>query len=205
MSARTQPSCHDFSCSNCEQPIPVGKGHYQIDFDVRRMNGDQIEVLHAELIASLCMRCSLEYDLTQLDVPTDDYYYPHEPLGGSQSCVSECGLCRRAFTNGEQFEAALIVPFDTPSERDGPTVTISLCQECGAKRALRFAEPPSSKPGSPFCYVCGKQVGFKSFFALSDPADYTPLHHRTIELDAEGKVRLCQGCFLADDVLDDEG
>lgn len=184
----------ELTCSDCHDSIPMGSGHYEIDFDIRQMGGRSIEVEQSATTSLLCPRCSLRYDLTRLNVPTTDGWYSYEPLeDGYADC---CSICERMIAVGEQFQAALILPVEIESEQDGPTVAIALCGECASQRALHLARPPNAD-APPYCFQCGKYTGYTGGI-FDRPELYVA--HPTAWRDAAPSevVRLCDACVLED-------
>jgi hypothetical protein len=183
-----------FECSHCQKPIESETPHYQIYFNVRRLHTSWIEVEYAESIHVICAKCSLGFDLTKLDVPTADGWYCFEPLGDMLTAVSQCALCRNKFLEGEQFQAALILPVNFEGEQEGPTVTISLCPSCATKRALRHASPPSNE-FPPYCFQCGRYTGYTG--GIEDKRRFYVAHPTVNEPDRTREtVRVCQACFF---------
>lgn len=183
----------DESCSNCNRPVPEGAGHYRIDFDIRRIGGDTVEIEHARTMLILCAKCSLQFDLTRLDIPTHDGWYSHEPLCEDQGGIDACAVCRQRFADGERFEAAQLAAVGLPSEEDGPLVTVSLCEGCAPKRALSHAFPPGNE-WPPYCYQCGKYTGYTG--GMPDERRWYLAHpHAWRGSPLSETVRVCNGCF----------
>lgn len=191
LSARDLP---EETCSHCELPIACGAGHYTIDYDVRRIVGAKVVVEQARTLAIICAKCSLEFDLTRLDVPTPDGWYSYEPLGdGYADC---CSLCERMFEDDEQFQGLLIAPTELKSEEEGPTVAISVCRQCSAQRALHLAVPPLNA-APPYCYQCGAYTGYKGGI-FDRPELYVAHPSAWRDAPAAKTVRLCHACVIGD-------
>lgn len=193
MTALLKQQCHDLICSSCENPIPQTAHHFEIDFDIRRIQDGTIEVLRSEKVTAFCVKCSLEMDLKRLDAPNKEGWYVDEPLGYALTEEWQCSHCQKTLPNGGKFQAASIRPVGLRSN-DTPTITISLCPYCAGKRILRHAFPPSNAC-PPYCYQCGTYTGYTGGY--SDHRKFYVAHPSVKPYTLpDDRVRVCGECIF---------
>lgn len=181
-------------CSDCNSFIPSSHTHYHIFFDIRHLIAQSIEIDHSESTATLCVKCSLKYDLSQLIVPVrlNGYWSPAREDNGSRGL--RCSDCGGDFSDGKPYQHVMIQPYRQGTEDGEPLTEIAFCENCREPYLVEGTEPPRLLPTTVECQLCGDSVPFDATYAHPWPETKYDMQSWP-DLLKPGEAFFCSECF----------
>ena len=170
------------SCLLCAGLLSARDARYRIRQAVQRLTAEGCEQAAKPTDDWLCARCSLQFDLTQIE-----QFLPRASFGRLK-----CGRCQAEIRVGEEFMTLSISRHALDSQAE-PMFTADACQRCRQLYAELGMQLTPNREMVLRCHFCGRDRPAADIVEIEAPGDRVP--RDPYGLLQPGKAFCCQECL----------